>query len=226
MFNTTYFNPRSPWGERLWWLNHIRLLNNFNPRSPWGERPDALLDLIELELFQSTLPVGGATGGVQSGNEGTHNFNPRSPWGERHFLFTTFFRTSLFQSTLPVGGATWSSVFRSPVGRNFNPRSPWGERPILVAVDLNPVSHFNPRSPWGERPGTDNQSKGTYKISIHAPRGGSDGLARLSRWETLAFQSTLPVGGATCPTRCKPFCCAHFNPRSPWGERPPHLLAL
>ena len=80
------FNPRSPWGERPWWrtsrLRHRpisihaprggsdlvgrflnnRLENDFNPRSPWGERPSGVMLSYPSMLFQSTLPVGGATG--------------------------------------------------------------------------------------------------------------------------------------------------------------------
>ena len=36
-------------------------LTNFNPRSPWGERQTELVEKLLYELFQSTLPVGGAT---------------------------------------------------------------------------------------------------------------------------------------------------------------------
>ena len=35
------------------------------------------------------------------------------------------------------------------------------------------------------------------EISIHAPREGSDFSALRLTWENLAFQSTLPVRGAT-----------------------------
>ena len=35
------------------------------------------------------------------------------------------------------------------------------------------------------------------KISIHAPRGGSDHDSAYTKREAGAFQSTLPVGGAT-----------------------------
>ena len=35
------------------------------------------------------------------------------------------------------------------------------------------------------------------KISIHAPRGGSDGNGVTFKNEANKFQSTLPVGGAT-----------------------------
>jgi len=35
--------------------------SSFNPRSPWGERPAALVEMVSILRFQSTLPVGGAT---------------------------------------------------------------------------------------------------------------------------------------------------------------------
>ena len=55
----------------------------FNPRSPCGERPNQARKEATKTLFQSTLPVWGAT----------RNFR-------------TNFAFSLFQSTLPVWGAT------------------------------------------------------------------------------------------------------------------------
>ena len=58
------------------------------------------------------------------------------------------------------------------------------------------ITHFNPRSPWGERP---NLAKGV--------RG------------QIAFQSTLPVGGATSLASKSMILTRYFNPRSPWGER-------
>ena len=101
------FNPRSPWGERLAPpLSPTGISYRFNPRSPWGERlsipiseeksntisihaprggsdDKAGLPILSDKLFQSTLPVGGATGLVRRGRRGYVYFNPRSPWGER-----------------------------------------------------------------------------------------------------------------------------------------------
>ena len=60
--NVRYFNPRSPWGERRLPMGDLTWpIDYFNPRSPWGERrsPSRLPSIIA--LFQSTLPVGGAT---------------------------------------------------------------------------------------------------------------------------------------------------------------------
>ena len=79
-------------------------------------------------VFQSTLPVGGATTKMSAQNwlatisihaprggsdilyfvVGAHAdyFNPRSPWGERLHMVLTCLNRKRFQSTLPVGGAT------------------------------------------------------------------------------------------------------------------------
>ncbi|OQM47588.1 hypothetical protein B5783_1881 [Bifidobacterium breve] len=58
-----------------------------------------------------------------------------------------------------------------------------------------------------------------HHISIHAPRMGSDRLARHEAQEPQGFQSTLPGWGATSICRRCPRWHRHFNPRSPDGER-------
>ena len=106
---------------------HPLQIVNFNPRSPCGERLQLPLDQALLSLFQSTLPVWGATSSVQRFSANAANFNPRSPCGER-----------------PVAFAPKSTCC------NFNPRSPCGERHLLqfrILFDMD----FNPRSPCGER---------------------------------------------------------------------------
>ena len=105
---------------------------------------------------------------------------------------------SPFQSTLPVRGAT---VYDDGLGRavvDFNPRSPCGERPAHAAAGcLN------------------------FHISIHAPRAGSDPRILPSMYLYTSFQSTLPVRGATDSNAWVALGAAHFNPRSPCGERRP-----
>ena len=170
------------------------------------------------KLFQSTLPVRGATVRTGSAVRLQCNFNPRSPCGERLHGQRQRPRHRTFQSTLPVRGATLQVRSSASFGCYFNPRSPCGER--LNAVDqVCDLVHFNPRSPCGERPvfrkaiaariafqstlpvrgatvalKTDHPA---YTISIHAPRAGSDDIPEWVKSETK-----------------------HFNPRSPCGERP------
>ena len=86
--------------------------HHFNPRSPCGERPlRPLRPLSALNtLFQSTLPVWGATISL---------YKPQ--------------RRSAFQSTLPVWGATLVGNGNAQnFVQHFNPRSPCGERPRLT----------------------------------------------------------------------------------------------
>ena len=195
-----YFNPRSPWGERLndagrllglIWISIHALREEsdcwlhkcwtccwyFNPRSPWGERPASLLTGASVWSFQSTLSVRRATVGKcckeSPNNISIHALREESDW----MMLVVFLGLSEFQSTLSVRRATVDYIN------------------VGLAVDISihalreesdqhrywrgqAYGHFNPRSPWGERP--------------------HDKKACLS-------------------------CSFYFNPRSPWGERPLYM---
>ena len=193
--------------------------NHFNPRSPCGERLLIALEPLLPKLFQSTLPVWGATlllvgrragCGIsihaprvgsdtrpQSCVGGTPYFNPRSPCGERlpHVAFAG--RTRHFNPRSPCGERLEDcSPRRCP--HNFNPRSPCGERLGQAGGLRWTGKHFNPRSPCGERPAC------RLFIVCHPQE----------------FQSTLPVWGATSRAHAHARDLSYFNPRSPCGERP------
>ena len=100
----------------------------------------------------------------------------------------------------------------------FNPRSPHGERLLQVGKRMMEFD-FNPRSPHGERrhvttpllpvarisihaprTGSDGNGEGNTlnaRISIHAPRTGSDQQFQCGLTRCIRFQSTLPARGAT-----------------------------
>ena len=103
--SSMYFNPRSPCGERLPSRRNTPACWYFNPRSPCGERRRSTRRLLTHSLFQSTLPVRGAT----------------AIDGVPYDIF-------VFQSTLPVRGATAALIALIPCFPDFNPRSPCGER--------------------------------------------------------------------------------------------------
>ena len=100
-----------------------------------------------------------------------------------------------FQSTLPARGATSGSSGRNPAQGYFNPRSPRGERrkQLKNATKKEKISIHAPRE--GSDRITMRVRKG-FHISIHAPREGSD---------ARGVQAACTSG--------------HFNPRSPRGER-------
>ena len=100
----------------------------FNPRSPYGERHVFLQEEFGRLLFQSTLPLRGATFFQQDILSTVADFNPRSPYGERLLLHRTLYLPFSFQSTLPLRGATHRRKRYDKARNYFNPRSPYGER--------------------------------------------------------------------------------------------------
>ena len=127
--------------------------------------------------FQSTLPLRGATTRPIRKPSETGNFNPHSPCGERQWEALKARLEAQFQSTLPLRGAT---QHRRPAGRQIpisihTPLAGSDRRRIHVRRN---VTNINPHSPCGER-----------------PAGQGMPVA------TLAFQSTLPLRGATAEMR-------------------------
>ncbi len=145
--------------------------------------------------FNPRSPCGERPGRSPGGIPGREDFNPRSPCGERR-----------------EAGA------RASRGFNFNPRSPCGER-HEDGTQHNAFEEFQSTLPV--RGATDSRlgRDGGHKISIHAPRAGSDGIPRSCSPPDSRFQSTLPVRGATMTPTPRPSTPKNFNPRSPCGER-------
>ena len=124
--------------------------------------------------FQSTLPARGATTSSPASCCRRCHFNPRSPHGERLFINSRKSFASGFQSTLPARGATaicWTSLW----GWIFQ-----STLPARGATILRLRQHLR------------------HRISIHAPRTGSDVFVLSQLRRLRIFQSTLPARGATC----------------------------
>ena len=169
--NISIHAPRG--GSDTGFPRNIRHKNNFNPRSPWGERHHLALHGAAPIGFQSTLPVGGATGVTVALPPATVNFNPRSPWGERHGHCAYCCMSVVISIHAPRGGS---------------------DRPA-VRYPTRP-GYFNPRSPWGER--HDSWFGWHFLLTFQStlPVGGATRLGH-AKTSTTIFQSTLPVGGAT-----------------------------
>ncbi len=122
-------------------------------------------------------------------------FNPRSPCGERQIHYGLPAPPCKFQSTLPVWGAT-VHFFDLLVSQGISIHAPRVGSDEIARIKSRFNRYFNPRSPCGER------------------------LTRLRKHSKVsAFQSTLPVWGATVRPATYFEAAADFNPRSPCGER-------
>ena len=125
-------------------------------------------------IFQSTLPG----------------------WGATHDLLLLFFGGFISIHAPRMGSDSPSALPKSGFS-HFNPRSPDGERLPVSRFAMPSPSNFNPRSPDGERLTNGGIHCLRLKISIHAPRMGSDVVGGQKPFWSLRFQSTLPGWGAT-----------------------------
>ena len=171
---TKDFNPRSPRGERhcLRYLAFATLAISIHaPR----EGSDFFVSASHFRhfVFQSTLPARGATpcayAGIIDGEISIHA--PRE--GSDPNALKTVTAIIKFQSTLPARGATVVFHLCLQSISYFNPRSPRGERP-RGCPRISANAQFQSTLPARGATLQGWQDHFRYRISIHAPREGSD----------------------------------------------------
>ena len=213
------FNPRSPCGERPWRHTFAKTFLLFQSTLPLrGATRSTRCNISTYWVFQSTLPLRGAT--KQKGEDllDISNFNPRSPCGERRNAIQQRIYLIKISIHAPLAGSDILVHFLFPDSR-ISIHAPLAGSDGTFEADPTYSMDFNPRSPCGERPNSDEDE-------------GRNGI----------FQSTLPLRGATTGTGYIPAdvpisihaplagsdhgvqgfkpCKTNFNPRSPCGERP------
>ena len=98
----------------------------------WGATQSLISQLGLTVEFQSTLPVWGATGGMDTGGGDSRNFNPRSPCGERPIVNAYLQDDKQISIHAPrVGSDQHNQSVHDHHHMYFNPRSPCGERRAL-----------------------------------------------------------------------------------------------
>ena len=168
---------------------------HFNPRAPCGARRSCAACGRISSVFQSTRPVRGATTIQGNGQTVVCSFQSTRPVRGATLHSSKLENMTIFQSTRPVRGATlicWPCVLNLSIsihapraGRDdcfqssgffkcISIHAPRAGRDNLLPEQLTAKGNFNPRAPCGAR---------------------HDLFAMLS--ETITFQSTRPVRGAT-----------------------------
>ena len=210
------FNPRSPRGERRRPGCRLSRMDYFNPRSPRGERP-------------------GRTAGA--GSQAISIHAPRV--GSDDDALAVIIHP-VFQSTLPAWGATFVLSLRRRCSHRFQSTLPaWGATQASSKYSFS--SSFQSTLPaWGATVFVYGK-RANKKISIHAPRVGSDSVFVTYGSPSVNFNPRSPRGerrrsrrrnvvrrhiSIHAPRvgsdgRCCPPCrrTPYFNPRSPRGER-------
>ena len=134
-----------------------------------------------IRLFQSALPLRGATG---------------IPRGQEYARIRISIRAPL------AGSDARTACHRQPCSGYFNPRSPCGERQADNAASQEPFD-FNPRSPCGERLHLARHRLDARDFNPRSPCGERRRTA-IELPKNKRFQSALPLRGATTRRRREP----------------------
>ena len=174
----------------------LRHRTDFYPRSPRGERLGrAVRSILQGNISIHAPREGSDLSGPRPPLPSAH-FYPRSPRGERPGRYgRNQVDVRIFLSTLPARGATVCFLLLLFCFMKF--------LSTLPARGATP----KPRKRPGQR-----------RISIHAPREGSDAISSSTASQFFNFYPRSPRGERPLTT-CRRPAGSNFYPRSPRGER-------
>ena len=234
------FNPRSPCGERRRdFIPLYTACRNFNPRSPCGER-QCSLGFASQQCISTHAPRAGSDHFCSLLSQmiviSTHA--PRA--GSDALAVISVLLGLEFQPTLPVRGATAGSCQPFYL-LNISTHAPRAGSDVVTrddGVNISQISTHAPRagsdtsvrllckcqfiSTHAPRAGSDAfyaPAIETRKISTHAPRAGSDLMSALVHPAADRISTHAPRAGSDVNVGPSSARRAHFNPRSPCGER-------
>ena len=188
------FNPRSPCGERLAFLNPSNLSMRFQSTLPMRGATSSRSIFARTLRFQSTLPMRGATiYAMRKGDNMTISIH--APHAGSDCKYEIQLSTDGISIHAPHAGSD-SGFQCSRASAGISIHAPHAGSDITADALNGPLTDFNPRSPCGERPGNSSNAIAST-ISIHAPHAGSDNTSLESCHVRYKFQSTLPMRGAT-----------------------------
>ena len=123
--------------------------SDFNPRSPYGERlfPQCCAKWQTISIH---APLTGSDRKCRGGgkDDGISIHAPLTGSDCSRKPSCDGFSISIHA---PLTGSDILPAVGKLLKSNFNPRSPYGERPRFLLQISRSVRHFNPRSPYGER---------------------------------------------------------------------------
>ena len=236
---TLHFNPRSPHGERHLPLALRHADFPFQPTLPHGERQDYSARPGFRGAISTHAPAWGATSYPHPENK-YKNISTHAPARGATRCHSPTLASEGISTHAPARGATYfAAQFRrcDDISTHAPAR---GATTFGALKDM--IENI---STHATRTGSDASrlfcSTLRCNISTHAPRTGSDAITRSASFSCIPFQPTLPARGATNFSssvmylpRFQPTLPArgatagrkggtrrgaHFNPRSPHGER-------
>ena len=186
-----------------------------------GSDGHLVVDRHSVALFQPTLPLRGATVVLGLDSRGLW-FQPTLPLRGATRPLGFFARLPRFNPRSPCGERQAARSSSRPSSCRFNPRSPCGERPF-AALLWRVTPRFNPRSPCGERPSCNPEGPRHFVFQPTLPLRGATEVAAPSLYPR-SVSTHAPLAGSDVISPGSVVARQRFNPRSPCGERPLHLV--
>ena len=178
----------------------LRMQSYFNPRSPHGERPERVAEILCISKISTHAPRTGSDNSFDKKDGVTCDFNPRSPHGERHGGGVLLVSLEIFQPTLPARGATKRNDLVAR-GLIFQPTLPARGATVYDRAMCALLEDFNPRSPHGERRDAGTKRGTSRQFQPTLPARGATRIEAKDEKIAAQFQPTLPARGATSPHR-------------------------
>ena len=211
-----YFNPRSPHGERRSTTAGATCRTYFNPRSPHGERPVYFQCAWRNDGISIHAPRTGSDGviGVPCAAAVISIHAPRTGSDDRPESGSVLPGISIHaprtgSDDRPESGSVLPGI------SIHAPRT--GSDGVNIFQVFEPgISIHAPRTGSDAHVGAGRPDCG---ISIHAPRTGSDWTSGRVSIKRYNISIHAPRTGSDRTTRQSQYIAAHFNPRSPHGER-------
>ena len=170
-------------------------------------------------LFQSTLPVRGATFRRRKRDSMTTISIHAPRAGSDARLPAALPRRSRISIHAPRAGSDGLCPMATAGVRTISIHAPRAGSDAVVISSISTGDDFNPRSPCGERPDYRYCPSRVSAISIHAPRAGSDICVVSPVYHDINFNPRSPCGERRHNRRKSLGKLTNFNPRSPCGER-------
>ena len=168
----------------------------FNPRSPCGERQRIGASLIANRLFQSTLPSRGATAGSFIYDNGASRFQSTLPSRGATVLNNCLASFPIISIHAPLAGSD-RKVFFYAHGMRISIHAPLAGSDDSSLFFRSGRPKFQSTLPSRGATGKPHLPRRKRGISIHAPLAGSDLALTYGDIDRKQFQSTLPSRGAT-----------------------------
>ena len=146
---------------------------SFNSRTPCGVRLNQYAILFDLDTFQFTHPVRGATGSNVLLAIFLYSFNSRTPCGVRPFLQTKSMKQVRVSIHAPRAGCDCSGERNPQPLQSFNSRTPCGVR-LMLSLRFGVKLMFQFTHPVRGATEIERILSEYDSVSIHAPRAGCD----------------------------------------------------